>query len=156
MQTLTIYYDGQCPLCQAEIEFLKSRNRESLLAFADLSDLSFDQGQHQISCSMALERIHGRLGDGRLLVGVPVFAEAYRRAGLKTLAWFLSQRWCLPVLSGAYSLFARYRQPISRCIGPLLLWAVRKGNPTAVTPANAATCSPRSTNARDALEAQTQ
>ena len=23
MQKLTIYYDGQCPLCQAEIEFLK-------------------------------------------------------------------------------------------------------------------------------------
>lgn len=155
MQTLTIYYDGQCPLCQAEVEFLKTRNHKNLLAFADISDLSFDQAKHQISCSMALERIHGRLGDGRLLVGVPVFAEAYRRAGLKTLARLLSQRCSLPILSSAYSLFARYRQPISRCIGPLLLWIVRKGNQIAKMPANAATCSPRLNKAQDSPEVQT-
>lgn len=155
MQTLTIYYDGQCPLCQAEIEFLKTRNGENLLAFVDISDPSFDQGRHQISCSTALERIHGRLSDGLLLVGVPVFAEAYRRAGLKPLAWLLSRRWALPMLSGAYSLFARYRRPISRRIGPSLLWIVRRGSQTPATPACAATCSPRSTKAQGALEVQT-
>ncbi|MCX7164591.1 MAG: DUF393 domain-containing protein [Betaproteobacteria bacterium] len=143
MQKLTIYYDGQCPLCLAEIEFLKTRNSRDLLAFVDLSEPSLDEDKHQISCAMALERIHGRLGDGRLLVGVPVFAEAYRRAGLHALSWLLSQRWFSPVLSGAYSVFARYRRPISRTIGPLLLRLVTKGKPATIVPADAATgCAP--------------
>ena len=138
MQKLTIYYDGQCPLCQAEIEFLKTRNRENLLAFVDLADPSLDEDKHQISCSMALENIHGRLGDGQLLVGVPVFAEAYRRAGLHALSWLLSRRWSSPMLSIAYRLFARYRRPISGRIGPLLLWIVKRGEQATAVPADAA------------------
>ena len=156
MQKLTIYYDGQCPLCQAEIEFLKTRNSDNLLAFVDLSEPSLNEDKHQISCSMALERIHGRLGDGRLLVGVPVFAEAYRRAGLHKLSWLLSQRWSSPILSIAYSVFARFRRPISRCIGPLLLKVVTKGQQATVVPADPGTGRARLSKAQDSLEVQAQ
>lgn len=155
MQKLTIYYDGQCPLCQAEIEFLNTRNGDNLLAFVDLSEPSLDEANHQISCSMALERIHGRLGDGRLLVGVPVFAEAYRRAGLHTFSWLLSQRWSSPILSIVYSVFARFRRPISRCIGPLLLWIARNGKQSTAIPTEAATRRASLPKAEDSLQVQT-
>lgn len=156
MQKLTIYYDGQCPLCQAEIEFLKMRNRENLLAFVDLADPSLDEDKHQISCSMALENIHGRLGDGGLLVGVPVFAEAYRRAGLHALSWLLSRGWSTPMLSIAYRVFARYRRPISGRIGPLLLWIVKRGRQAAAVPADAPALRARLPKARDSLEVPTR
>ncbi len=156
MQKLTIYYDGQCPLCQAEIEFLKMRNRENLLAFVDLADPSLDEDKHQISCSMALANIHGRLGDGRLLVGVPVFAEAYRRAGLHALSWLLSRRWSTPMLSIAYRVFARYRRPISARIGPLLLWIVKRGKPATAVPADAEAHRTRLPKAQDSLEVPTR
>lgn len=154
MQKLTIYYDGQCPLCQAEIEFLKARNREKLLAFVDLADPSLDENEHQISCSLALENIHGRLGDGRLLVGVPVFAEAYRRAGLHALSWLLSRSWSSPMLSIAYRVFARYRRQISRGIGPSLLSIVKKGK--LAVPGDATAHRPRMAKAQDSLEAPTR
>lgn len=121
MRTLTIYYDGHCPLCQAEIRFLRSRNRANLLRFVDLRDPLFCEPAQRFSCAQALATIHGRLGDEELVYGVRVFAEAYRRVGLNAIASLLSVEWLQPVFNAAYRKFARHRLALSRWIGPLLL-----------------------------------
>jgi hypothetical protein len=118
---LTLFYDGQCPLCVAEIEFLQSRSTKDQLAFVDVTKSGFEAAGHQISCEAAMAQIHGRTADGQVLVGVPVFAKAYRLAKLPFLAWLLSRRWLMPVLQPAYVLFAKHRQAISRRIGPSVL-----------------------------------
>ncbi|NCX50503.1 MAG: DUF393 domain-containing protein, partial [Burkholderiaceae bacterium] len=33
---LTLFYDGACPLCQAEILYLQRRNQQQLLQFIDV------------------------------------------------------------------------------------------------------------------------
>ena len=114
---LTLYYDGQCPLCVAEIEFLQSRNAAGQLAFVDITHSGFAQAGHDIACEAAMAQIHGRTADGRVLIGVPVFALAYKLAHLPKLAWLLSRPWLMPVLQPAYVLFAKHRQAISRRIG---------------------------------------
>lgn len=121
MQTMTLYYDGRCPLCMAEIHVLQARNQQGLLHFVDVTEDSFDEVGHAISCSAALAQMHGRLQDGRLLTGTAVFAEAYRRANLPILAWLLSQPLLQPLWAVFYRVFARYRHGISRCLGPLML-----------------------------------
>lgn len=118
---LTLFYDGQCPLCVAEIEFLQSRSTKDQLAFVDVTKSGFEAAGHQISCEAAMAQIHGRTADGQVLVGVPVFATAYRLAKLPFLAWLLSRRWLMPLLQPAYVLFAKHRQAISRRIGPSVL-----------------------------------
>ena len=118
---LTLYYDGQCPLCVAEIDFLQSRNAQGQLAFVDVTQTGFEAAGHNISCEAAMAQIHGRTADGQVLVGVPVFAAAYRLAKLPVLAWILSRRWLMPVLQPAYVLFAKHRQAISKRIGPSVL-----------------------------------
>ncbi len=118
---LTLYYDGQCPLCVAEIEFLQSRNAHGQLAFVDVTQTGFDAADHHISCEAAMAQIHGRTADGQVLVGVPVFAAAYKLAHLPGLAWLLSRRWLMPVLQPAYVWFAKHRQAISQRIGPSVL-----------------------------------
>lgn len=118
---LTLFYDGQCPLCVAEIEFLQSRSTKDQLAFVDVTQTGFEAAGHQISCEAAMAQIHGRTADGQVLVGVPVFATAYRLAKLPFLAWLLSRRWLMPLLQPAYVLFAKHRQAISRRIGPSVL-----------------------------------
>ncbi len=126
MQRLTMYYDGTCPLCQAEIHFLGSRNVRGLLAFVDVSAPSFDETAHQLSCKLALATMQGRLTDGTQLEGIPVFSAAYERANLPKLAWLFSRRWLAPLLNAGYYLFARYRHPISKAIGPSMLrWSKR-------------------------------
>lgn len=123
---LTIYYDGLCPLCMAEIHFLTARNRRGLLSFVDISNKEFADTGHPVSCADAMSQIRGRLGSGQLLTGVPVFIEAYRRADLRLLAWLLSRAWTRPILDLGYIWFARYRQSISRVIGPPLLGLARR------------------------------
>jgi predicted DCC family thiol-disulfide oxidoreductase YuxK len=118
---LTLYYDGHCPLCVAEVEFLQSRNAQGQLAFVDVTQSEFEAAGHNISCEAAMAQIHGRTADGKVLVGVPVFATAYRLAKLPVLAWVLSRRWLMPVLQPAYVLFAKHRQAISKRIGPGVL-----------------------------------
>ena len=118
---LTLYYDGQCPLCVAEIEFLQSRSTKDQLAFVDVTQTDFEAAGHNISCDAAMAQIHGRTADGQVLVGVPVFATAYKLARLPVLAWLLSRAWLMPVLQPAYVLFAKHRQAISRRIGPTVL-----------------------------------
>ena len=46
MQTLTMYYDGKCPLCLAEVEFLQRRNVLGLLSFQDINQPTFDERWH--------------------------------------------------------------------------------------------------------------
>ena len=118
---LTLYYDGQCPLCVAEIDFLQSRNSRGQLAFVDVTQTGFEAEEHNITCEAAMAQIHGRTADGQVLVGVPVFATAYRLAKMPTLAWVLSRQWLMPVLQPAYVMFAKHRQTISKCIGPSVL-----------------------------------
>jgi len=118
---LTLYYDGQCPLCVAEVAFLQSRNTQGQLAFIDVTQTDFEAAGHNISCEAAMAQIHGRTADGQVLVGVPVFATAYKLANLSVLAWLLSRRWLLPLLQPAYVLFAKHRQALSKRIGPSVL-----------------------------------
>jgi predicted DCC family thiol-disulfide oxidoreductase YuxK len=118
---LTLYYDGQCPLCVAEIEFLQTRNAEGKLGFVDVAHSSFDANAHAISCELAMAQIHGRTAQGHTLVGVPVFALAYKLAKLPFLAWVLSRPWLQPLLQPAYVWFAKHRQAISKRIGPTVL-----------------------------------
>ena len=123
---LTLYYDGQCPLCQAEIHFLQTRNGEGKLGFVDVTEPHFDGAAHRISCDAAMAQIHGRLANGEVLVGVPVFAHAYQLAHLPMMAWVLSRRWLQPLLGPAYVLFAKHRHTLSKRFGPALLRASKR------------------------------
>ena len=129
MQSLTIYYDGECPLCLAEIHFLKNRNSLGLLEFVDVAAPQFDESAHQLTCKLALATMQGRLGDGTQLEGIPVFAEAYKRANLPMLAWLFSRSWLKPVLNASYFVFAKYRHTISKTIGPMMLRLSKRYTP---------------------------
>jgi predicted DCC family thiol-disulfide oxidoreductase YuxK len=129
MQTMTVFFDGACPLCAAEIHLLAARNRRRLLRFVDLSQPGVEL-PCTVVCARAMDNIHAILDDGRTLIGVPVFAEAYRRADLPLPAWLFSRPWLGWLLVPAYALFARHRAKISALLGPPLLrlaqWAYRQ------------------------------
>lgn len=134
MQKLTLFYDGECPLCRAEIHCLKSRNTFGLLDFVDVATSHFDEAEHQLSCKLALTTMQGRLADGTQLEGIPVFAEAYKRANLPTLAWLFSRQWLAPILNAGYYVFAKYRHRISKTIGPMMLRLSKWYAPEAIQP----------------------
>ena len=121
---MTLYFDGACALCAAEIHLLAARNRRHLLRFFDLSKPGADL-PCTVVCAQAMDNIHAVLDAGRTLIGVPVFAEASRRADLPLLAWLFSRprlRW---LLEPGYALFARHRDRDSALVGPTLLRLAR-------------------------------
>ena len=125
LQKLTLFYDGACPLCQAEILFLSGRNQADLLGFVDINSKAYDSLKVGVSCEEALAAMYGQYADGTLINGVTVFPEAYRRADLPTLAWIFSRKSMQPILKMGYRFFAKNRHAISRVLGPGALWLVK-------------------------------
>ncbi len=81
--SLTLLYDGACPLCLREVKFLKRRDLHGRLAFVDIDQHAYDPSQWQgISYRDAMARIHAIRADGEILKDVAVFREAYRCVGL--------------------------------------------------------------------------
>ncbi len=64
MQAMTMYFDGACPLCAAEIRMLAARNRRQLLRFVDLSQPGAEL-PCAVVCAQAMDNIHAVLDDGR-------------------------------------------------------------------------------------------
>ena len=121
---LTIYYDGSCPLCLAEIHFLKHQNQKGLLEFVSLQELDADVDG--VNCELAFKTIHARIGDKQIISGPEVFFEAYKRTNLWRINYLFSFAVIRFLYSKLYIVFAKYRHQISRVIGPRLLSYVQK------------------------------
>ena len=81
--SLTLLYDGACPLCLREVTFLKRRDLHGRLAFVDIDRHAYDPAQWRgISYRDAMARIHAIRADGEILKDVAVCREAYRCVGL--------------------------------------------------------------------------
>ena len=125
LEKLTLFYDGTCPLGQAEIIFLSGRNQQDLLSFIDIHSESFQPEKVGVSCETALAAMYGQFASGALIEGVAVFPEAYRRANLPTLAWIFSIRILQPFWRMGYRFFAKNRHAISSLLGPTALRLVK-------------------------------
>jgi predicted DCC family thiol-disulfide oxidoreductase YuxK len=125
MKSFTLFYDGACPLCQAEILFLQSRNQAGLLHFVDINSAQYDPQKIGVTCEEALVSMYGQIEGEPPVNGVAVFAEAYRRANLPLMAWIFSRRWMMPILGPSYRFFAKHRHGISGFFGPPLLRLVK-------------------------------
>ena len=82
---LTILYDGGCPLCLREVNFLEHRDQGKKIEFVDVNEITYSAEQFQnISYRQAMERIHAVRRDGTVITDIAVFREAYR---LINLGW---------------------------------------------------------------------
>jgi len=112
-----LLYDGQCPLCRREANWLMRRNHAGLLAFEDISAPGFDPSRYGLTREQVMGVMHGIFPDGRVVTRVAAFREAYRCVGL---GWLLAPtgwpglRW---VADRAYEGFARHRVRIGRFLG---------------------------------------
>ena len=107
---LTILFDGGCPLCKREVDFLQSRNQKGYLSFIDIntSDFYLDF-KYGITYKQAMERIHALKSDGSVIKDIKVFQEAYTLIGL---GWIYAPT-KIPVfdkfIDFIYGIWAKYR-----------------------------------------------
>lgn len=106
---IEVFYDGECPLCKREIQWLRRLDRKQKIRFTDIAAAGFRAEDRGATHTELMEQIHGRLPDGTWLRGVEVFRQLYSAVG-----WELPVRLSrLPIvttlLDRAYAIFARNR-----------------------------------------------
>lgn len=111
--TLTVFYDGTCPLCAFEINHLKKQDKASCLNFEDIMVRDFQQRFPNLNWQALNERIHAIDSNGKVFIGLDATYEAWRLVGRGWL--YAPTRW--PVIrlfaDKLYLMFARHRYRIS-------------------------------------------
>lgn len=115
---VTVFYDGACPLCSAEIGLYRAQDRAGALRLVDVSrpETGLPPGVTQAS---ALARFHVMSVDGRVLSGAEAFVAVWqslprwrwlaRIAALPGVLWVMERgyRLFLPLRPGIVALYRR-------------------------------------------------
>jgi predicted DCC family thiol-disulfide oxidoreductase YuxK len=108
---IKLLYDGLCPLCLREVNFLQKRDAgRGIVAFVDIADLDYDPAEHGgVEFEDAMGRIHAILPDGTVIRDVAVFRRVYEELGMGWI--YAATQW--PILGAIanqlYTLWAKLR-----------------------------------------------
>ncbi len=110
---LTVWHDGDCPLCRREIALMRRLDRSGAIRFVDATgdvDCPIDPAE-------LLRRFHAR-EDGELLSGAAAFAAMWRAIPLlRPLGPAARRPWVLALLERGYLAFLRVRPRLQRLAG---------------------------------------
>lgn len=110
----TVYFDGSCPICTAEIGHYASLEGGNRLGFVDVSDRGAELGS-DLSSDEAMRRFHVRLPDGTLLSGARAFAEVWKSLpGWRWAARLSMVPGVILVLEVGYRVFLTIRPAVSK------------------------------------------
>ncbi|WP_082086985.1 thiol-disulfide oxidoreductase DCC family protein [Teredinibacter purpureus] len=120
MHTLTLFYDGCCPLCVAEMRALSTRDTQQALVLEDIQQEDFVLRYPHINLKRATERLHAESGNGDVLLGLDATRAAWAAVAPRsfTTLFVTFLRWPLVrcFSDAAYGIFARHRYGFSRLL----------------------------------------
>jgi predicted DCC family thiol-disulfide oxidoreductase YuxK len=108
---IELLYDGQCPLCLREVNFLQKRDvGRGLVAFVDIAEDGYEPEAHGgVSFEAAMGRIHAVLPDGTVIKNVEVFRRIYEILGMGWI--YAATKWPVigAIVDRIYELWADWR-----------------------------------------------
>ena len=111
---LVFLFDGGCPLCVRETNFLKSKDIQNQIKFVDINDEKYNSTLFSdISYEMAMSNLHGILENGVIIKGLDVLAFSYELIGLGWVYFPLKIKFLSPLLRLIYRYWAKYRLQIT-------------------------------------------
>jgi len=112
---IKLLYDGECPFCMREVNFLQKKDRgRGLVAFVDISQDSYDPSEHGgVDFEAAMGRIHAILADGTVVRDLEVFRQVYKTLGMGWI--YAPTKWPLvaPIANKLYQIWANWRLPLT-------------------------------------------
>tara|TARA_R110000822_G_scaffold6157_9_gene25815 strand:- start:2433 stop:2927 length:495 start_codon:yes stop_codon:yes gene_type:complete len=112
---LTLYYDGQCPLCVREIRLFQKRNQAARLDLQDISAASTAPLPGTTRDQM-MNCLHARFADGHVVSGIDATYWSYHAVGLGWLVKPLGWRWARPFWHWGYRQFCALRPRLAKII----------------------------------------
>jgi len=113
MSATTVWYDGACPLCRAEIAWMRRLDRARRIAWVDVASPT---AACPIDRAALLRRFHAR-ADGQLYSGAAAFAAMWRAIPLlRPLGLAARHRAVLALLERLYLGFLRGRPSLQRLV----------------------------------------
>ena len=113
---IKLLYDGECPLCVREVNFLKKRDGgRGLVEFVDIADDDYSAlANGGVDFETAMGRIHAVLPDGSLVKNIEVFRRVYETLGM---GWVYAVT-KLPIVGALanwiYGIWADFRLALTR------------------------------------------
>lgn len=108
---IKLLYDGDCPLCVREVNFLQKKDSgRGLVAFEDIAADDYDPAANAgIDFETAMGRIHAIKADGTVIKNVEVFRQVYEVLGIGWI--YAATRWPVigPVIDKIYDIWADWR-----------------------------------------------
>jgi predicted DCC family thiol-disulfide oxidoreductase YuxK len=108
---IKLLYDGQCPLCLREVNFLQKWDAgRGLIAFVDIADDNYTPEENGgIDFETAMGRIHALLPDGTIVKDLEVFRRTYAILGLGWI--YAATQWPVigPLANKLYEIWADWR-----------------------------------------------
>ena len=111
-EKLTIFYDGNCPLCSLEMQKLKRFDKDDRIVLVNLHQDNFHTSYTYIEFDKAMAILHGQY-QGKILLGLDVTHRAWTLVGRGALVAPLQFPIIKQLAHGGYLLLAKYRLPIS-------------------------------------------
>ncbi|MCG7531372.1 DUF393 domain-containing protein [Psychrobium sp. MM17-31] len=110
-EKLTIFYDGECPLCCMEMDKLRARDNNNLIRLINIHSRDFERFE-QVTKAEAMAVLHG-VYQGQILKALDVTHRAWQLVGLGF--WVAPLLWPIikPVSHRIYLQVAKHRQTIS-------------------------------------------
>lgn len=106
---LKLFYDGQCPLCSREIEFLISLISPRKVEFIDISSPSFSTDGLGKTQAELMAEIHALEASGKWLKGMEAFRAVYAASPYGILGKLSALPGIRQVFDFIYAIFARNR-----------------------------------------------
>ena len=111
---LTFLYDGECPFCLRETNFLKKKDNKNSILFIDISKKGFNPIRFQnITYMDAMSNLHGILNNGRIIRGLDVLAYSYELIGLGWIYYPIKIPYLSNLLIFLYKYWAQNRLAIT-------------------------------------------
>jgi predicted DCC family thiol-disulfide oxidoreductase YuxK len=108
---IKLLYDGECPLCVREVNFLQKRDRgRGLVSFVDIAEDDYDPTENGgVDFATAMGRIHAVLADGSVIQNVEVFRRVYEILGIGWI--YAATKWPIigPIVDALYGIWADWR-----------------------------------------------
>ena len=112
---MRVLFDGDCPLCVKEVEFLRAQDGgKGKLDLVDIAAPTYDPRDNRgVDFETAMASIHGITPAGDVITGVEVFRRAYAAVGLGWMYGFAKYPALLRVADGVYDFWARHRLAVT-------------------------------------------